>query len=144
MDGDDAGRTPAADGCVADRPLACGICGRILAVGDEVHCNDGYDRVYGEFVLGAVDGLHEDNWPAAHRVCAVAAGAPAGAAAVPRAVALRPGAGRRGRAVAAVALAIVGTSAAIAVSAGPAAAVAAAAIGTGLAVMAWGFAARRS
>jgi hypothetical protein len=75
------------DGCLTDRALACAVCGAPIAAGDLVHCNDGYDRVYGEFVLAAVDGMHEDNWPSAHQACAV--GRAGARAAIPRAVALR-------------------------------------------------------
>jgi len=57
-------------GLIDRRPIVCAVCGKVIQPGDQVMCNDGYERIYGEFVLGEVDEVHEDNWPEAHAVCA--------------------------------------------------------------------------
>jgi len=62
-----------AGGMVHRRPLPCDVCGAPMQPGDMVMCGDGYQRIYGEFVLGEPPGhddLHEDNWPTAHAACA--------------------------------------------------------------------------
>lgn len=56
-------------GMVHRAPLICDECGRPMLAGERVMCADGYERIYGEFVL-SVDGLPEDNWPTAHAACA--------------------------------------------------------------------------
>lgn len=58
------------DGCATERALACSICHEPIEPGAAVHCNDGYDRIYGEFVLVEVNEMYEDNWPLAHQRCA--------------------------------------------------------------------------
>jgi hypothetical protein len=58
------------DGLLDRHPLMCEDCGRPLEPGDLVLCNDGYARVYGEFVLAPTDDLHEDNHPHTHAACA--------------------------------------------------------------------------
>jgi len=47
----------------------CSVCLQAISPGEAVHCNDGYDRIYGEFVLASPDGLHEDNLPQCHKRC---------------------------------------------------------------------------
>ena len=58
------------NGLLDRRPVLCDVCGKPIEAGELATCNDGYDRIYGEFVLGEVDDLHEDNWPSAHAACA--------------------------------------------------------------------------
>lgn len=65
----------AAEGLLDRGPLPCEVCGRPMEPGETVLCDDGYERIYGEFVLGPVDDLHEDNWPVAHARCAAEADA---------------------------------------------------------------------
>jgi hypothetical protein len=60
------------DGLIDRTPIFCDICGQAMEPGELVMCGDGYERVYGEFVLGEQDDLHEDNWPEAHAKCAAA------------------------------------------------------------------------
>jgi hypothetical protein len=57
------------DGLIDQFPAYCDECGRRIEAGDRVLCNDGYERVYGEYVLSDQDELHEDNWPSAHVAC---------------------------------------------------------------------------
>jgi hypothetical protein len=59
----------AAEGLIIRQPLLCDECGAVMEPGEPVMCNDGYERVYGEYVLSEVDELHEDNWPATHAGC---------------------------------------------------------------------------
>jgi hypothetical protein len=58
------------DGLLDRHPVVCETCGRPIEPGELALCNDGYARVYGEFVLGEPDDLHEDNYPQAHAACA--------------------------------------------------------------------------
>jgi hypothetical protein len=58
------------DGLIDRFPIPCDVCGKPIEPGELAMCNDGYERVYGEFVLGEVDDLHEDNWPSSHAACA--------------------------------------------------------------------------
>ena len=57
------------DGMLAREELTCDECGGLLRAGQSVLCEDGYTRVYGEFVLSTDDDLHEGNWPVAHARC---------------------------------------------------------------------------
>jgi hypothetical protein len=57
------------DGMLARIDLLCDECGGLLRAGQVVLCDDGYARVYGEFVLSDDDDLHEGNWPVAHAKC---------------------------------------------------------------------------
>jgi hypothetical protein len=59
------------DGMLAREELYCEECGGLLRLGTAVLCEDGYARVYGEFVLSGDDELHEGNWPIAHARCAL-------------------------------------------------------------------------
>jgi hypothetical protein len=67
------------DGLLAREVLLCVECGGVMEPDDVVLCADGYERVYGEFVLEATDELHESKEPIAHSVCARAAEDAAGA-----------------------------------------------------------------
>jgi hypothetical protein len=137
------------DGCLYPALLPCDVCREPIEPGDPVHCNDGYDRIYGEFVLGAVDDLHENNWPSAHQACAEGAAAPVrgGDVRVPRAVALQ---GKeviarlaRARLAGFVALAAAATAAVSATYwGGVGAGVAVLGAGAGLILVGWGLAAR--
>ena len=60
------------DGLLDRRPIVCEVCGKSIEAGELVLCNDGYARIYGEFVLAATDDLHEDNHPQSHADCAEA------------------------------------------------------------------------
>ena len=57
------------DGLLDRHPIVCETCGKPIEPGELALCNDGYARVYGEFVLGEPDDLHEDNYPQAHAAC---------------------------------------------------------------------------
>ncbi len=61
------------DGLIDRRPLLCAECGQPIAPGALALCGDGYERVYGEYVLSEVNDLYEDNWPDSHAECARAA-----------------------------------------------------------------------
>jgi hypothetical protein len=56
-------------GLIDRSTLLCDECGRPIAPGALVLCDDGYERVYGEFVLSPRSDLYEDNWPLAHAEC---------------------------------------------------------------------------
>ena len=58
------------DGLLARGAVVCDECGGLVEAGELVLCSDGYQRIYGEFVLGPIDELHEDNHPLAHARCA--------------------------------------------------------------------------
>jgi hypothetical protein len=58
------------DGLIDRSPVVCAECGRPIAPGDRALCNDGYERIYGEYVLSELHDLYEDNWPLAHSECA--------------------------------------------------------------------------
>ena len=58
------------DGLLGRAPIPCAVCGRTIDPGQAALCNDGYERVYGEFVLSEQDDQHEDNWPESHAACA--------------------------------------------------------------------------
>lgn len=62
------------DGLIAREPVLCDVCGQPIAPGEAVLCDDGYSRIYGEFVLSEQSDLYEDNWPVAHEACAGRAG----------------------------------------------------------------------
>jgi hypothetical protein len=70
---------------VDERPIRCEVCGAPIEPGQRVLCNDGYDRIFGEFVLVERDDLHEDNWPQAHSACLGDQGYRRGAARLPEA-----------------------------------------------------------
>ncbi len=122
------------DGCVSAEDVECDVCREPIEPGELAMCGDGYERVYGEFVLDARDDLHEDNWPASHAHCSIAAvgaeqarGSSAHAKHMPRAVALhdRDTAARlvRARAIGLVWLGLGGVATAVtafAVGLGPA------------------------
>jgi hypothetical protein len=57
-------------GLLRREPFYCCECGRPIDPGGLALCDDGYQRVYGEFVLSEsdVDG-HDCNWPTAHVEC---------------------------------------------------------------------------
>jgi len=138
------------DGCLSEHPLSCSICRAPIEPGVVVHCNDGYDRTYGEFVLGAVSDMYEDNWPSAHQRCAESMAHPAKASSrvrVPRAVAVSEDGDlarlARARIIGTVAL---GAAAAAAVGAVYWMGIGAGALvfgaGAGLVLVVWGIAAR--
>jgi len=58
------------DGMIDRRPVLCGECGAPIAPGELAWCADGYERIYGEYVLSDLNDLYEDNWPEAHAACA--------------------------------------------------------------------------
>jgi hypothetical protein len=61
-----------ASGMLGREPFFCSECGRPIEPGAMALCADGYQRVYGEFVLsnpGAEEAGYEDNWPEAHAAC---------------------------------------------------------------------------
>jgi hypothetical protein len=58
------------DGLLDRHAVICEACGRNIEPGQLAMCNDGYSRVYGEFVLVDPDDLHEDNHPHSHAECA--------------------------------------------------------------------------
>lgn len=60
------------DGCLALEVVRCEVCHAAIEPGDRTMCSDGYERVYGEFVLDRRTDLYEHNWPATHAACAVA------------------------------------------------------------------------
>jgi hypothetical protein len=139
------------DGCLVGAPLLCAGCRLPIEPADPVHCNDGYDRIYGEFVLDELDDLHEDNWPATHRRCAERAhAAPSPAdppAAVPRAVVVHGGPDlvrlARARLLGAGALgAVVTVAGGTAAWAGVSAGVVVMGAGAAVVLVAWGVAAR--
>ncbi len=138
------------DGCVTERALACSICREPIEPGTAVHCNDGYDRVYGEFVLVELKEMYEDNWPLAHQRCASSEAHPAQTSSrvqVPRAVAVTDG-GEVGRLARAriYGTAALGLAAAAAVGAVVWGGVGAGALvfgaAAGLVLVAWGLAVR--
>jgi hypothetical protein len=57
------------DRLLSRKDLLCEECGGLIRAGDSVLCEDGYTRIYGEFVLSFDDDLHECNWPQAHGDC---------------------------------------------------------------------------
>jgi len=138
------------DGCLNEHPLSCSICRETIEPGSTVHCNDGYDRVYGEFVLVELNEMYEDNWPSAHQQCAdsLAHGANASTRVrVPRAVAVsdRSELARlaRARIIGTTALGLAAAAAAAAVHwMGVGAGAAVFAAGAGLVLVGWGFVAR--
>jgi hypothetical protein len=58
------------DGLIDRWPAVCEECGRLIQPGASVLCDDGYERIYGEYVLSPASDLYEDNWPVAHAECA--------------------------------------------------------------------------
>ena len=57
------------DRLLSRKDICCEDCGGLIRAGDSVLCDDGYTRIYGEFVLSFDDDLHEGNWPVAHAEC---------------------------------------------------------------------------
>jgi hypothetical protein len=58
------------DGMIARFVVPCEECGRPIDPGELALCADGYERIYGEYVLSDVTELYEDNWPEWHAECA--------------------------------------------------------------------------
>jgi len=57
-------------GLLSRRPFYCRECGRPIDAMTLTLCADGYQRVYGEFVLSEADeDGHDCNWPKAHAAC---------------------------------------------------------------------------
>ena len=67
-----------AAGLLRREPFYCSECGRPIEPGANALCADGYQRVYGEYVLSATDDDeegHEYNWPETHVDCLPKGGA---------------------------------------------------------------------
>ena len=57
-------------GLLRRQPFYCQECGRPIQPFETVLCADGYQRIYGEFVLSEVDeDGHDCNWPEEHAEC---------------------------------------------------------------------------
>lgn len=57
-------------GLLRREPFYCSECGRPIEAGSNALCADGYQRVYGEYVLSDEDDdEHEYNWPETHVDC---------------------------------------------------------------------------